>query len=58
MTIIGTASIFGWLVANANVPAQLAVWMKTVADEPWVYLLIVNVILMIVGCSWRAWRPS
>lgn len=50
MTIIGTASIFGWLVANANVPAQLAAWIKTVADEPWVYLLLVNVILMIVGC--------
>ena len=50
MTIIGTASIFGWLVANANVPAQLAAWIKTVAHEPWVYLMLVNVILMIVGC--------
>jgi len=50
MTIIGTASIFGWLVANANVPGQLAAWIKTVADEPWVYLMMVNVILIIVGC--------
>ena len=49
MTIIGTASIFGWLVANANVPGQLAVWIKSVADSAWVYLLIVNIILMIVG---------
>jgi C4-dicarboxylate transporter DctM subunit len=49
MTIIGTASIFGWLVANADVPTQLAIWMKSVADSAWVYLLIVNIILMIVG---------
>lgn len=49
MTIIGTASIFGWLVANANVPAQLAAWVKGVADSPWIYLLIVNLLLMIVG---------
>jgi C4-dicarboxylate transporter DctM subunit len=49
MMIIGTASIFGWLVANANVPALLAVWIKTVSEQAWTYLLIVNVLLMLVG---------
>jgi len=49
MMIIGTASIFGWLVANANVPALLAVWIKAVSDQAWTYLLIVNVLLMLVG---------
>ena len=49
MTIIGTASIFGWLVASANVPALLAAWIKTVSDQPWTYLLLVNVLLMLVG---------
>ena len=34
MVIIGTASIFGWLVANANVPAHLAAWIKTVSEQP------------------------
>ena len=33
MTIIGTASIFGWLVANANVPALLAVWIRAVSEQ-------------------------
>ena len=49
MTIIGTASIFGWLVASANVPAMLAAWIKTVSEQAWTYLLMVNVMLMIVG---------
>jgi C4-dicarboxylate transporter DctM subunit len=49
MMIVGTASIFGWLVANANVPALLADWIKDFTAEPWVYLLIVNVLLLVVG---------
>ena len=49
MIIIGTASIFGWLVANANVPALLAAWIKTVSEQPWTYLLLINVLLMLVG---------
>ena len=49
MVIIGTASIFGWLVANANVPAMLAAWIKTVSEQPWTYLLLINVLLMLVG---------
>ena len=49
MVIIGTASIFGWLVANANVPAHLAAWIKSVSEQPWTYLLLINVLLMAVG---------
>ena len=49
MTIIATASIFGWLVASANVPAILAAWIKSVSSEPWTYLLMVNVLLMLIG---------
>ena len=49
MMIIGTASIFGWLVASANVPAMLAAWIRSVSSEPWTFLLMVNVLLMLVG---------
>jgi len=49
MIIIGTASIFGWLVASANVPAHLAAWIKTVSEQPWTFLIMVNVLLMLVG---------
>ena len=49
MTIIGTASIFGWLVASADVPALLAAWIKTISSQPWTFLLLVNVLLMLIG---------
>ena len=49
MTIIGTASIFGWLVASANVPALLAAWIKTVSEQAWTFLLLINVMLMLIG---------
>ena len=49
MMIVATASIFGWLVASANVPTILAAWIKSVSSEPWTYLLMVNVLLMLIG---------
>lgn len=49
MTIIGTASVFGWLVAEARVPDLIAAWIKAFTQNPWVFLLIINVFLMIVG---------
>ena len=49
MMIVGTASIFGWLVASANVPTLVADWIRSISHEPWTYLLIVNVVLMAVG---------
>jgi C4-dicarboxylate transporter DctM subunit len=49
MMIVGTANIFAWLVATANVPAALGTFLRGLSDEPWVYLLLVNVFLMIVG---------
>lgn len=49
MLIIGTASVFSWLIANANVPQILGEWLTSVSSNPIVFLLIVNVLLLIVG---------
>ena len=49
MLIIGTASVFSWLIANANVPQILGDWLTSVSDNPIVFLLIVNVLLLFVG---------
>lgn len=49
MLIIGTASVFSWLIANANVPQMLADWLMSVSSSPIVFLLIVNVLLLFVG---------
>ncbi|KFI33504.1 C4-dicarboxylate ABC transporter [Haematobacter missouriensis] len=49
MLIIGTASVFSWLIANANVPQILGEWLLSVSSSPWVFLLIVNLLLLVVG---------
>ena len=49
MLIIGTASVFSWLIANANVPQILGDWLTSVSSSPIVFLLIVNVLLLVVG---------
>ncbi|MGO4852316.1 TRAP transporter large permease [Phaeovulum sp. W22_SRMD_FR3] len=49
MLIIGTASVFSWLIANANVPQMLGAWLSEVSSSPLVFLLITNVILLVVG---------
>jgi len=49
MLIIGTSSIFAWLIANANVPTLLGEWLRSVSSNPIVFLLIINVLFLIIG---------
>jgi len=49
MLIIGTASVFAWLVANANVPTALGRWLRSVSESPLVFLLFVNGLFLVVG---------
>lgn len=49
MLIIGTASVFSWLIANANVPHILGQWISDVSSSKLVFLLIVNVLFLFVG---------
>lgn len=49
MIIIGTASIFSWLVAIQDVPTMLAGWFQANIGSAWVFLLLVNILLLVVG---------
>lgn len=49
MFIIGTASIFAWLIANANVPSLLGEWLRSVSSNPLVFLLIANALFLLIG---------
>lgn len=49
MLIIGTASIFSWLIANANVPAMLGDWFTQVSSSPAVFLALTTVLFLVVG---------
>jgi tripartite ATP-independent transporter DctM subunit len=49
MFIISTASIFSWIAAIEDIPAQLASSLLMLSDNPVILLLMINVILLIAG---------
>jgi tripartite ATP-independent transporter DctM subunit len=49
-----TASLFGWVLARAQVPQQLGAWILGTTQNPLVILLLINVFLLFVGCFMEA----
>ncbi|WP_337019638.1 TRAP transporter large permease [Oceanobacillus massiliensis] len=47
--LIGTASLFIWFLSFNQIPNQLIDMMGGVADNPFLLLLIINIILLIAG---------
>jgi tripartite ATP-independent transporter DctM subunit len=48
--VVGAAAIFAWLLTSHRVPEQFAAALLAVSDRPWILLLLINLILLIVGC--------
>ncbi len=48
--VVAAASIFAWVLTSNRVPEQFAALILSVSDRPWVLLLLINLILLIVGC--------
>ena len=48
--IISAASVFGWLLIHQQVPKTIVEGLMALTTNRWVILLIVNVILLILGC--------
>jgi C4-dicarboxylate transporter, DctM subunit len=49
MVVLGATAALAWFITVEQVPAQLAGWVKAIATEPWVFLLLVNVALLVLG---------
>ncbi|MCB2099627.1 MAG: TRAP transporter large permease [Rhodobacterales bacterium] len=49
LMVIGCAASFGWLLAYLRVPAELVNFMRQLSDNPYVILLLMNVVLLILG---------
>jgi C4-dicarboxylate transporter DctM subunit len=54
MFIISAAGIFGFLLVRQQVPTTLVEGLMALTVTPWVVLLIINVILLILGCFMEA----
>ena len=50
LLVVGAASIFAWLLTSNRVPEHFAAALLEFSDRPWVLLLLMNLILLIVGC--------
>jgi C4-dicarboxylate transporter DctM subunit len=49
MLIIGATGALAWLITAEQVAVQLAAWVTSVAHEPWEFLLLVNICLLLLG---------
>ena len=49
MIVIGAAQVVSWMLAYENIPQQLADAMVAATQSPWVFLLLVNIFLLLVG---------
>jgi tripartite ATP-independent transporter DctM subunit len=48
--IIATANLVSYLLTRERVPQMLSEALLSVSSEPWVILLLINVLLLVLGC--------
>jgi TRAP-type C4-dicarboxylate transport system permease large subunit len=48
--IVAAASIFGWMLTATGVTSDIAKWVLAFTKEPWVFLLLANLLMLFVGC--------
>nr|WP_239479999.1 TRAP transporter large permease subunit [Actibacterium sp. 188UL27-1] len=47
--MIAAASVFGWVIIYEEVPQRLAALITSITSDPFVFLLIVNLALLVIG---------
>ncbi len=50
MFIVAAASIFGWMLTATGVTSAIAAWVLAFTKEPWIFLLLANLLMLFVGC--------
>jgi TRAP-type C4-dicarboxylate transport system permease large subunit len=50
MFIVAAASIFGWMLTATGTTAAIAAWVLAVTQDPWMFLLMANLLMLFVGC--------
>lgn len=49
LLVIGATGVLSWLLTAEMVAVQLADWIQSVASQPWQFLLLLNVSLLLLG---------
>jgi TRAP-type C4-dicarboxylate transport system permease large subunit len=50
MFIVAASSIFSWMLTAEGVTAEVARWILGVTSEPWLFLLLANLLMLLIGC--------
>jgi tripartite ATP-independent transporter DctM subunit len=50
LLIVGAASLFGWVLTVTKITEQITLGLLSISDNPYVILLIINLILLVIGC--------
>jgi tripartite ATP-independent transporter DctM subunit len=48
--ILGAAALIGLILTRAHVSRDIAEFLGSVSDNPWVFMILINVLLLILGC--------
>lgn len=54
MLVMNTAGLFGWIITANEIPQILAAKMAAISSSHVVFLILVNIMLLVVGCFMNA----
>ena len=49
MVVIGATTVLGWLITLEQMPQVLVGFVQDLSSSPWVFLILVNLVLLILG---------
>lgn len=49
LCMIAAANVFGWVLTFEQLPQRLAVWIGSITSDPFVFMLLVNALLLVIG---------
>jgi tripartite ATP-independent transporter DctM subunit len=50
LTVMACANIFSWILSTQQIPQTVGRMCGSVTQNPWILLLLINVILLVLGC--------
>jgi tripartite ATP-independent transporter DctM subunit len=50
MFIVAASSIFSWMLTAEGITADIASWILGVTDKQWVFFLLANALMLLIGC--------
>ena len=54
LLVVGAATLFGWIASLSGVPGAATKLLLSISDDPYVMLLVINLLLLVVGMFFDA----